>query len=294
MSFDEALERFASIETREQEEPEYEGKKASPFVKWAGGKRSLLSVLVAWLPVSFNTYYEPFLGGGALFFESIGRIKTALLSDTNLELVITFNVIKNDPEPLIALLDEHTRRHSAEYYARVRNQHDLQDPIKVAARFIYLNKTCYNGLYRVNKAGHFNVPIGRYTNPIIYQRGNIIACHKALQVARIEYRDFETIQPQAGDFVYCDPPYHPIDGASSFTKYTKADFTEADQKRLREFALKLHGDGVLVMVSNSDTPFVRDLYRNPPFKTTIVQAPRYVNCKPEKRNPINELLITTY
>lgn len=272
----------------------FKGKRAGPFVKWAGGKKNLLSHLTASLPPSFNTYFEPFVGGGALFFAQTNRIQSALLSDTNFELVIAFNVIRKDPELLTELLEEHSRRHSTEYYYRVRNQRDLQDPIKIAARFIYLNKTCYNGLHRVNKKGRFNVPIGRYANPVIYQRDNLIACHEALQAARIELRDFETISPEPGDFVYCDPPYHPVGVTSSFTKYTKLDFTEEDQTRLRDFVLRLHRRSVLVMVSNSDTPFVRELYSDPVFKVTVVQAPRYVNSKPDKRYPINELLITTY
>jgi DNA adenine methylase len=284
------IDRFDSL----VEMVEASDKKPVPFVKWAGGKRNLLPALTAHLPPDFARYYEAFVGGGALFFESVERIQSAFISDINFELVVAFNVIKKDPEPLIALLEEHTRRHSKEYYYRVRSQHELQDPISIAARFIYLNKTCYNGLYRVNKKGQFNVPIGRYVNAIIYQRDNLMACHRALQVARIELRDFTTIKPQPGDFVYCDPPYHPLDATSSFTKYTKLDFTEEDQKRLRDFALQLSHEGVFVMVSNSDTPFIRDLYSDRRFKMTVVQAPRTVNCKASKRNPINELLITTY
>ena len=281
------------VKTRELEEPKV-GKKASPFIKWAGGKRSLLPDITANMPPAFNTYYEPFLGGAALFFEISSRINSAVLTDTNFDLVITYNVIKKEPESLIKLLEEHTRKHDSDYYYRVRKQFDLQDPIKIAARFIYLNKMCYNGLWRVNKKGEFNVPIGRYTTPIIYQRANLIACHKALQNKHIEYRDFEKITPDSGDFVYCDPPYHPIDTTSSFTKYTKIDFTEEDQKRLRDFALRLHNNGILVMVSNSDTPLIRGLYSEPTFNIAVVQAPRFVNCRADRRQPINELIITTY
>jgi len=265
-----------------------------PFVKWAGGKRTLLGELSSRVPTQFDRYFEPFVGGGALFFAINARITNALLSDSNLELVITYNVIRKDPDGVIPLLEEHARRHSKDYYYRIRGQHALQDPIKIAARFIYLNKTCYNGLYRVNGSGHFNVPMGRYAAPSVYDLDNIIACHRALQVVQIEYRDFETIAPQAGDFVYCDPPYHPVGETASFTKYTKADFSEEDQTRLRDFALRLHGQGIHVMVSNSDTPLIRRLYDHPVFKVAIVQAPRFVNCKPTKRGPINELVITTY
>jgi len=265
-----------------------------PFVKWAGGKRALLGQLVARLPATFEGYFEPFVGGGALFFAVQQRTTDALLCDSNLELVITYNVIRRDPKRLIALLEEHTRSHCHDYYYRVRRQQGIQDPVRIAARFIYLNKTCYNGLYRVNKGGRFNVPIGRYSVPSIYDPENIMACHRALQNARIEYRDFETMNAQTGDFVYCDPPYQPVDDTASFTKYTSADFSEKDHARLRDFALRLHDRGVYVMVSNSDTPLVHEFYGHSPFRIATVQAPRFVNCKPTRRGPINELVITTY
>ena len=229
-----------------------------------------------------------------LFFAIRRRISCALLSDSNFELVVTYNVIKKEPEKLISQLEEHVRLHSHDYYYRVRRQRLPQDPIKTAARFIYLNKTCYNGLYRVNKSGHFNVPMGRYSAPSVYDRDNILACHAALQNAKIEYRDFQTVVAQAGDFVYCDPPYHPIDQTSSFTKYTSSDFSQEDQVRLKDYVLGLHHTGAFVMVSNSDTPLVRELYSHPAFRVATVQAPRLVNCKAGKRGPINELLITTY
>ncbi len=249
---------------------------------------------MARLPATFGSYFEPFLGGGALFFATADRIGNGLLSDCNLDLVTTYNVIRKDPDNLIGQLEEHARRHSRNYYYRIRGQHHLQDPIKIAARFIYLNKTCYNGLYRVNRSGQFNVPMGRYAAPNIYDADNIMACHEALQVARIEYRDFEGIDAQAGDFVYCDPPYQPIGDTASFTQYTRADFSEEDQTRLRDYALRLHTQGVYVMVSNSDTAFIRELYSHSVFRMATVQAPRFVNCKPTMRGPIDELVITTY
>ena len=266
----------------------------TPFVKWAGGKRALVNELIARLPSTFATYIEPFAGGAALFFTAQDRIEKALLCDSNLELVVAYNVVKREPERLLVLLAEHARLHTAQYYYRIRRQRDIQDPVRMAARFIYLNKTCYNGLYRVNKSGQFNVPIGRYNAPSIYDPDNIMACHQALQKTRIEYRDFETIRTEAGDFVYCDPPYHPIANTASFTKYTSEDFSEGDQIRLRDFALRLHGAGVHVMISNSDTPLVRHLYSHPAFRLSTVQAPRLVNSKASKRGLIDELLITTY
>lgn len=293
MPFSEALERFIRINPRSPDVIKDTPGHASPFVKWAGGKRSIIDELVRRLPETFGKYWEPFVGGGALFFELNDRITMATLSDSNLELVITYNAIKKDPESLIAKLEEHSRKHNEKYYYRIREKHTLQDPIEVAARFLYLNKTCYNGLYRVNKSGHFNVPIGSYTNPEIVQRDNIMLCHETLQKTTIEYREFDSIKPVKGDFVYCDPPYHPTN-SGSFTKYTKNDFNERDQERLRDFVLKLHKDGVFVMVSNSDTPLIRELYSAAPWHIVVVQAPRLVNCKSEGRGAVNELIITNY
>lgn len=299
MPFQEALERFASVDPREiQGEDANEvaldtGEGARPFVKWVGGKRSIIGELIGRLPPKWGTYYEAFVGGGALFFALNGRITDALLSDTNFDLVMAYNAIRKDPERLLDLLEKHAQKHNSEYYYKVRKQHQLQDPIAIAARFIYLNKTGYNGLYRVNKKGEFNVPVGRYTNPGIMQRENILACSRVLQKARIEYREFDTIKPKRGDFVYFDPPYHPTND-TAFTGYTKLDFSENDQVRLRDFALQLHQQGVYVMLSNSDSKFIRDIYSSQAFHLVTVQAPRMVNCKPTQRNAVNELLITNY
>ena len=267
----------------------------SPFVKWAGGKRSLLRELVGRLPCRFGDYYEPFVGGAALFLSIGDRIGRAVLSDSNAELVTTYNVIRHDPVALIRALEEHACCHSEEHYYQVRGWAKLGgDDVAVAARFIYLNKTCYNGLYRVNKGGEFNVPVGRYSNPNICDRSNIMAVHEVLQSVSIECCDFEHISPREGDFVYCDPPYHPVNPVSSFTKYTQGGFTEADQVRLRDFVVSLRDKGVFVMVSNSDTPFTRDLYSDPCFDVRAVRAPRFVNCKSGGRGSISELLVTGY
>ncbi len=292
IGFGEAVERFAQVNTRDPEPTEdYGAGIAAPFVKWVGGKRNIIGDLVARLPDSFEGYWEPFAGGSALFFERADGLTVAHLSDNNFDLVITYNVIKRDPEPLIRRLKEHAAKHSPDYYYKVRAQHELQDPIETAARLIYLNKTCYNGLYRVNKRGEFNAPVGSYKNPDVVTEDNLRACSKTLAIATIEYRDFDTIAPQAGDFVYFDPPYHPtID--SSFTNYTKLDFTEQDQVRLRDFATTLSKEGVKVMLSNSDTPFIRDLYKDRAFTIGTVQAPRMINCKPNKRSAVSEVLIT--
>lgn len=293
IGFEQPTERFSASDNQRQVGA-YDSAAAAPFIKWAGGKRNILHELLARLPVQVNDYYEPFLGGGALFFGMHNPLRFPILSDSNLELVITYKVVRKEPEPLITQLTEHSKKHSKEYYYRIRKQHELRDPIKIAARFIYLNKTCYNGLYRVNKAGRFNVPMGQYTSPSIFSRDNLLGCHASLQAAKVEFRDFDTIRPAAGDFVYCDPPYHPLDATSSFTGYTKQDFGPEDQIRLRDFALKLHKQGVRVMISNSDTGFINGLYAQAPFKVDTIQAPRFVNSKPSRRDPINELLITTY
>ncbi len=267
---------------------------ATPFVKWVGGKRSIMDALKARLPEDFNHYYEPFIGGGALFFELHRTLQgKAYLSDTNFDLVMAYSVVQRAPNELLELLREHAQKHSEEYYYKMRDRHHLQNPAEIAARLLYLNKTCYNGLWRVNSKGEFNVPIGRYKNPGIIQEENIWACNQVLKDVEIQCFNFDKIKPNESDFVYFDPPYHPTDD-TSFTRYAKLDFTEQNQVRLRDFALDLYKKGVKVMLSNSDTKFIRDLYKNKPFKIATVQAPRFVNCKSNKRNPVNEVLITNY
>ncbi|MDJ1185647.1 DNA adenine methylase [Roseofilum casamattae] len=270
---------------------------ASPFVKWAGGKRSIMNSLLLRLPESFTNYYEPFVGGGALFFELAkqGKLekKQVFLSDTNLDLVFAYNAIKKSPKALIEELKEHKRKHNTTYFYKVRKRHNLKDPIEIAARFLYMNKTCFNGLWRVNNKGEFNVPVGKYKNPDIVQEDKIAACHQVLQGVNIQYLSFHEIQPKPGDFVYFDPPYHPKDN-SSFTRYSKFDFTEQDQIRLRNFTLSLHEQGVHVMLSNSETQFIKTLYDRKGFTIDIVQAPRFVNCKANGRNAVGETLITNY
>ena len=266
--------------------------KSQPFVKWVGGKRSLLSKLHELLPEKFNNYYEPFVGGGALFFSLVDKINQATLVDKNLELVLAYKVIKKEPQKLIELLREHSEHHSKDYYYKLRKT-KLTDPVHIAARFLYLNKTCFNGLYRVNQKGGFNVPMGQYANPNIIQEDNILVCHQALQKVEIKYGEFENISPQKGDFIYFDPPYHPTSEVS-FTEYTKDNFTERDQVRLRDFILSLHKKGVFIMLSNSKTKLIEDIYRAKYFKHHLVYAPRFVNCKPSDRGKVGELIITNY
>jgi len=265
-----------------------------PFVKWVGGKRSVLHELHEHLPDTWNRYYEPFIGGGALFFDLTKgqKISEATLLDNNLELVITYQVIKKEPHKLTELLRVHKDNHSEEYYYDIRAK-EGQTPLETAARFLYLNKTCFNGLYRVNKSGKFNSPIGNYKNPNIVQEENILAVHEALKDTDIEYGDFQDIDPQKGDFVYFDPPYHPV-GEQSFTSYTKDDFNESDQIRLRDFVMSLHKKGVKCMISNSKTTFIDEIYKSKIFNKHIIQAPRYVNCKSDGRGGVEEFLITNY
>lgn len=271
-----------------------QGTSAQPFVKWAGGKRNLLNAIRPLLPAEFRNYYEAFIGGGAVFFAIADCVEHAYLSDNNLDLVITYQVIKADPTHLIARLKEYAASHSPEQYYSVRET-EYKDDVGVAARFIYLNKTCFNGLYRVNKSGKFNVPMGSYKNPGIVNGENLMACHKALQKATITYHDYKDIDPKphTGDFVYLDPPYHPTND-DSFTAYTKENFTEQNQSELKDFALELHRAGAKVMLSNSKTKFIKDLYSNGIFHLHTVQAPRAVNCKPNQRGAVDEYLITNY
>lgn len=267
---------------------------AQPFVKWVGGKRNLMNSIKAHLPAEFNNYYEGFVGGGAVFFALLDRIERAYLSDNNLDLVITYQIIKDDPTRLIARLKELANGHSSEQYYNVREQ-ELTDSVEVATRFIYLNKTCFNGLYRVNKSGKFNVPIGDYKNPNIVSEENLLTCYKALQKATITYHDYREVEPkpQQGDFCYFDPPYHPT-ADDSFTAYTKENFTEQNQSELRDYALELHRSGAYVMLSNSKTQLIEELYSDNAFHLHIVQAPRTVNCKPNARGAVDEYLITNY
>ena len=270
---------------------EINGIKANPFLKWAGGKRSIIEELKKRMPKKFGDYYEPFVGGGALFFE-IQPAKSHL-SDANADLIITYRTIQKEPHKLITLLKEHQQNHNQEYYYKIRSQHMLSDDIERAARMIYLNKTCFNGLWRVNRKGEFNVPMGSYIKPGICQEENILACSTVLKHAKLEIKNYLTIKPKAGDFVYFDPPYHPVN-ETSFTAYSSSDFSEKDQAELAEFCKELHKKKVHVMISNSNTTFIRELYASPFFKTGIVNAPRPVNSKASGRSAVEEVLITNY
>lgn len=263
---------------------------AQPFLKWAGGKRAIIPDLAQRLPEDLGTYWEPFVGGGALFFALDQRIKQAHLSDINGELILTYKVVRDHAENLITALQAHASKHAhATYYSRVRKQRKLQDPVAVAARFIYLNKTCFNGLYRVNKDGYFNVPKGRYKNPTICDADAIRNASAVLNKAKIRWEPFEAIDPAPSDFVYCDPPYDQTGVA-----YASAGFAEDDQRALRDVVRHWAARGVHVMLSNADTPLIRSLYDADPFTLHQISAPRHISCNGDGRGKISELIITTY
>ncbi len=261
--------------------------RAYPFVKWAGGKRALIPAIAAVLPKAFGTYWEPFVGGGAMFFALDSIVRQAQLSDVNDELMLAYAVIKNNPQALIDALQEHKERHSAEHYRTVRAVHGGLDAVAVAARFIYLNKTCYNGLYRVNRQGRFNVPMGRYKNPMICDAANMLAASEVLQKATVRKRSFEKCAPAPGDLVYCDPPYD-----ETFAGYDARGFGPEQQRALRAQADAWRAKGVHVVLSNSDTPLIRGLYRE--YDVRTVDAPRNINCKADGRARVAELLITSF
>ena len=275
--------------------------KPKPFVKWVGGKRQLLKQfreLNLYPPECFNpesnTYFEPFVGGGAVFFDLLP--KHAELSDTNRELVITYNVIKDNVDGLIKSLKKHI--YNKEYYLGVRAQdiNELSD-IEVASRFIFLNRTGFNGMYRVNKSGQFNVPFGRYKNPLICDENNLLKVSEALQGITITHRDYKDVLELAkiGDFIYFDPPYYPLNPTSSFTAYTAKGFFEKEQIELRDTFVKLHERGCFVMLSNSDTPFINELYSGlEGVSVNKIIAGRAINSKGSKRGKINEVLVTNY
>ncbi|HWP08223.1 MAG TPA: DNA adenine methylase [Polyangiaceae bacterium] len=265
---------------------------AKPFVKWVGGKRQLLPSIAEIVTPRLKAgamYHEPFIGGGAVFFHL--QPKRAVLTDSNERLIRTYRAIKKDVAGVIRRLRSFP--HDKDFYLETRAKNiDAEDDVDVAAWFIYLNRTGYNGLYRVNSRNVFNVPFGDYTNPTICDVDNLRACSRALKGARIEKRDFEGVlsRAQRGDFVYFDPPYVPLTATSRFTDYTSDGFSDADQVRLRDVALELKKRGVSVLLSNSSAQRVYDLYGDR-FEIREALARRSVNSNPTGRGRIPELLI---
>lgn len=265
-----------------------------PFLKWAGGKGQLIPQYSEFFPSSFQTYYEPFLGGGAIFFHLSPRIRRAVLNDINPELVNVYRCIRDRVDDVINHLALHRQSHAKDYYYKMRSLVSAC-PVERAARFIYLNKTCFNGLYRENSQGQFNVPIGRYKNPGIFDPSLLYAASEALQNAQITVDPFEAVLNTAyssQDFVYFDPPYYPISPTSNFTGYNRYAFTEADQIQLRDTFRILAHRGVKVMLSNSDCAFIRDLYQE--FNIHTISATRLINCNAKRRGKITEVLVTSY
>lgn len=259
---------------------------ARPFLKWVGGKRSIMPELIDRLPKEYGDYYEPFLGGGALFFAV--QPKRAYLSDINFHLVLTFQAVRDDLDRLIRNLKIHTTKHNKEYYLKARTRlFKEKDPTKIASLFIYLNKTCFNGLYRVNKAGGFNVPMGDYKNPAILDEDNLRNCSKVLQGAKIHQEEFDQIKPKRGDFFYIDPPYH-----ETYDGYNGSGFGDNEHKKLAHFCNIIDQKGGYFMVSNSDTNLVRTLYKA--YNIEKVSASRSVSCKAHQRGKENELIIRNY
>jgi len=279
------------------------GSLATPFVKWAGGKGQLLLQYEPLFPITINDYFEPFVGGGAVFFflHSQGRLGgKAALSDFNEELMNCYRVIRDRAEELVEKLWEHdAQKMDKDYYYKVRKwdrdgRIERKSAVERAARTMFLNKTCYNGLYRVNSKGQFNVPYGRYKNPTVCDESNLRAVSQALQGVELDTEDFEKCleRAKAGDFVYFDPPYHPLSATSSFTSYTKEDFGEEEQRRLARVFQELDERGCKVMLSNSDTPLVWDLYQD--YRIGVVTSNRSVSGKPSTRKGISEMVILNY
>jgi DNA adenine methylase len=262
-----------------------------PFLKWAGGKSQLIGQYIPFFPQEFNTYYEPFLGGGAVFFHLLPP--AAVLSDINPELINVYCCVKDDVESLIELLALHQEKHDKDYYYWMRSQ-NYQTSLEKAARLIYLNKTCFNGLYRENSQGKFNVPMGKYKNPQICQPDLLRSVSEVLRSTEIKVRSFEEVLNHAktGDFVYFDPPYHPISDTSNFTSYSRYSFSEKEQIKLKNVFVQIANLGVKVMLSNSDCELIRELYNS--FNIHQVLAARSINSNASKRGRITELLITSY
>lgn len=275
-----------------------------PFVKWAGGKRQLISQMKKFFPNNFNNYIEPFVGGGAVFFHLFknNRIKNkVILIDINKDLINCYKVIKNDVESLIEELMIHEKdKMNKKYYYKIRSldrdpiEYNKLSNVEKAARIIYMNRVCFNGLYRVNSKGQFNVPFGRYKNPTVCDQENLRVVSKALKNVVLVHGSYEECLNyiEKNDFIYLDPPYHPKSGSSSFTSYTKEDFQKQSQIELHKLFQKLSKKKCFLMLSNSYTDFIKDLYKDYILKT--LKAKRAINSDAEKRGKIKEILILNY
>lgn len=268
-----------------------------PFLQWVGGKREFISRYPEVLDIEFSTYYEPFLGGGAMMF-AMSPLR-AVVGDSNDELINAYCVVRDDVEQLIVVLEQLQARHSKDFYMKVREldrqttwQHE--DAVSRAARFLYLNKTGFNGVYRVNRKGQYNVPIGSTLNKLICDPAVLKAASEFFTDKEFLHGDFAEVvsSAQEGDFVYFDPPYVPLGGYADFTRYTKEQFDLTDQERLQEVFSTLSARGVKVMMSNSDTDVVRHLYKD--FNLTQVYSSRNLSSKSATRRAVPELVVTNY
>jgi DNA adenine methylase len=273
----------------------------NPILKWAGGKRQLLDQIKGLMPTQYNSYFEPFFGGGALLFELVPN--KAVISDINKELILVYQTLQEDKSfyLLIKRLKEHEKNHSKEYFYEIRSMDQRAEFSTLpnwerAARIIYLNKACFNGLYRVNSKGFFNVPFNGKEKVKTFDETNIIGIKEYLSINEILIlnADFEKtiIYAKKGDFVYFDPPYDPLTDKLSFTSYSENDFGKEDQKRLARIFKELAGKGVFVMLSNHNTPLIRGLYSE--YNIHIVLAKRMINSDSSKRGDIEEVIITNY
>ncbi len=270
-------------------------RRVQPFLKWAGGKSQLLAKYEPYLPPpeAFRCYYEPFLGSAALFFHL--HPAQAQLSDRNDKLIELYHVVRDQLEQLIPILSRH--QNDRDYFYQIRGLDPATlTPVERAARLIYLNRTCYNGLYRENDQGEFNVPFGRYQNPRICDAPRLQAASRALQSAELCTADFDEAVAfaEAGDFVYFDPPYVPLSRTSNFTSYHHLGFSEADHRRLAETFHVLSARGCRAMLSNSSAELVYELYAGRGYRLIEVQARRSINSKSNGRGPVTELLILNY
>jgi DNA adenine methylase len=274
---------------------------AKPFVKWVGGKTQLLSQLRQFYPLNFKRYFEPFLGGGAVFFDV--RPKRASLNDINTTLIAVYQHVQVDPAELVKRLrrlqNNYSKQSESErsgFYYEIRDKYNrLNDgSLDKTAHLIFLNKTGYNGLYRESSSGGFNVPFGKYNNPAILDESNLFAVAAALDGVKLTSLPFEEAIAEAkrGDFIYFDPPYYPLNGTAKFTNYHEKNFLEDEQIKLRDVFAELDQRGCLVMMSNSYTDFISKLYRG--FNKNTVLASRAVNCKADGRGKIKEYVITNY
>lgn len=272
-----------------------------PFVKWAGGKRQLISVLEKYVPAQFGTYFEPFLGGGAVLLHLLCKNPTLKcnVSDLNSDLILAYITIRDRPEELISSLQNHANNYHKNpdsYYYDVR-ENEPKSQIEKVSRLLFLNRTCFNGLYRVNSKGKFNVPIGRYSNPNIVNEDNLLAVSHILKSKKIHIvcRDFSSVLADArrNDFVYFDPPYQPVSKTANFTSYTNKDFTYNDLENLVKISEKLADRGCNVLHSNSNSNKVRDLFSKE-WKIIEVSANRAINSDSTKRTGQKEILIKNY